>query len=453
MRHLASKRSTLSSLALVAAWLSPAMARANGFALDIQGLFSNGTASAGAASAHDPAGQFANPAVLASLEGTQVVAGGMLISLRVPYTDGGSTLLAGAAPLPGSDGDGAHGGFAPWVFASHRVSPDLAVGFAVSTSFGLSVDYGRDRDFHGRYQGVDSNIASIAFGPAVAWRPTERLAVGLGLAARRDSAVIGQAFDLGSLCVEQAAAGGDPDPVSTCGAAGLTPGASDGYGRFSGSGWSWSATLGATLDVTPWTILGIGYRHEAKSRAKGRETFDPAAQVALGIAGAPGAGMELPLPDFLTASASQRVGSKVTLLAAFQYTFWSSWGRIDLQPDDPANGLAVSSEQGYRDAFRFSAGALWAVRPDLDLFGGAAYEQSPITDRYRQASLPETDSAILGVGAEWTVWRGIVLGAAYQRVQMIRAAHIDRAGATGDRLVGSAEGSADLAILQLGWRS
>jgi long-chain fatty acid transport protein len=452
MRHLASKRLTLFSPVLLAAWLSPAPARANGFALDIQGLFSNGTAGAGAASAHDPAGQFANPAVLASLVGTQLVAGGMLIALRAPFTDSGSTLLDGAAPLPGSNRDGARSGFVPWVFASHRVSPELAVGFAVSAPFGLTTDYGRDSNFYGRYQGVDSRVESIAVGPALAWRPTERLALGLGLAARRDSAVIGRAFDLGSICVGQAAAAGDPDPATTCGAAGLTPGASDGYGRFSATSWGWSATLGATFEATPRTTLGIGYRHEAKSRVKGHETFDAAAQASLGITGTPGASMELPLPDFLTVSASQRVGSDVTLLAAFQYTLWSRWGTIELELDDPANGLAFSSKEGYRDAFRLSAGAVWAVRPGLDLFGGAAYEQSPITDRYRQASLPESDSAILGIGAQGTVWRGITLGAAYQRVQMIRTSHIDQAGATGDRLVGSVKGSADLVILQMGWR-
>jgi long-chain fatty acid transport protein len=264
--------------------------------------------------------------------------------------------------------------------------------------------------------------------------------------------VIGQAFDLGSICVGQAAEAGDPDPAATCGAAGLTPGASDGYGRFEATGWGWTATLGATLDVTSGTTLGIGYRHEAKSRVSGREQLDAAAQASLGITGAPGASMDLPLPDFLTVSASQRIGERATLFAALQYTFWSRWSRIDLVPDDSANGIAMSSEQGYRNAFRLSGGALWTVRPRLDLFAGAAYEQSPITDRYRQVSLLESDSVIAGLGAEGTLWRGITLGAVYQRVQMISSSRVDQAGATGDRLVGSASGSANLVVLQLGWR-
>ena len=80
MHRTASLRSTL---LLTAALLAPAAARADGFALDIQGLYSNGTASAAAASTRDPAGMFANPAVLASLEGTQLVAGGQIIAGKI----------------------------------------------------------------------------------------------------------------------------------------------------------------------------------------------------------------------------------------------------------------------------------------------------------------------------------------------------------------------------------
>ncbi|HEY6098343.1 MAG TPA: outer membrane protein transport protein [Anaeromyxobacter sp.] len=451
MRQLAASNG-LSPILVLAALVAPAGARANGFALDIQGLFSNGTASAGAASARDPAGQFANPAVLATLEGTQVVVGGMVIAPRAPYSDHGSTLLDGSATLPGANGDGGRTGTVPWVFASHRLSQDVSLGFALASPFGLSTDYGRGAGFVGRYQGVESRIEAIAFGPAVAWKATDRLAIGLGVAARRDTAVVGQALDLGSICAGQAAANGDPDPVGTCAGLGYVPGASDGYARYSGNGWGWTLSGGATFEAVPGTTLGVAYRRESKGRVKGHETFDAAAQGFLGFAGEPGAKMDLAFPDFLTVSAAQRVGRTLSLLAAFQYSFWGRFDTVELVPDDPANGLSVASKQGFRNAFRVSAGAVWSVRPGLELFGGAAFEQSPITDRYRQASLPERDSVIVGAGAEAALWRSFTVGAAYQRVQMIGSSHVDQAGATGDRLVGSVRGSADVATVQLGWR-
>ena len=448
MRHLGTSSWFL--LPLAAAWLVPSIAQANGFALDIQGLFSNGTASAGAGSARDAAGQFANPAVLASLEGTQVVAGGMLIAPRAPYTDQGSTLLEGSAPLPGSNGDGAQTGAAPWVFASHRVSDDLAIGFAFTTPFGLTTSYGRD--FYGRYQGVKSQIDAIAFGPSIAWRVSEGLAVGAAVAARHDRAILSQALDLGSICVGQAAAAGDPDPLSTCGSSGLTPGRSDRYARFSGSGWGWTLSGGVTFEARPGTTLGIGYRHESSGRVSGHQSFDPPAEAVLGFGGRPGAKLDIPFPDFLTVSATQRVGPAVSLVAAFQYTFWSRFDTLELVPDDPASGLDVSSKQGFRNAFRLSAGAVWAVHPGIDVFGGAAFEQSPVTDRYRQAGLPERDSILAGLGAEAALGLGLTAGAAYQHVQMMGSSGIDQSGQTGDRLVGKVRGSADLGIVQIGWR-
>ncbi|HET6437941.1 MAG TPA: outer membrane protein transport protein [Anaeromyxobacter sp.] len=451
MDHLASKR--LSPIpCLLVALLAPEGVRANGFALDIQGLFSNGTASAGAASAHDPAGQFANPAILASLEGTQVVAGGQLIAPRAPYTDQGSTFLGGAAPLPGANGDGAQTGFSPWLFASHRISPAVAIGFQVTTPFGTATDYGRGSQFYGRYQGVESRIESLAFGPAVAFRPVERLAVGLGIAARRDSVVIGQAFDLGSICVANQLAGSDPDPVTACTVAGLPPGGADGYGRFKGQAWGWSATAGVTVEPVDGTTLGLGYRHESTSKVRGHQSFDASSAAIFSTTGQPRASMDLPLPDFLTVSASQRLGGSVTLLAAYQYTLWSRFDTIDLVPAQSTNGLALSSKQGFRDAFRLSGAVAWKMLPALEVFGGVAFEQSPITTRYRQVSLPESDSLIAGLGAEARLWGGVELGAVYQRVQMIHRSRIDQTGLTGDHLVGSVKGSANLGIVQIGWR-
>lgn len=449
MRRTASLRSTL---LLTAALLAPAAARADGFALDIQGLYSNGTASAAAASTRDPAGMFANPAVLASLEGTQIVAGGQIIAGKAPYTDGGSTLLEGAMPLPGQNGDGAGTGGSPWAFASRRLSPSLTAGLYVAAPFGTATDYGRDSGFFGRYQGVESTIASLAFGPAVAWRLDDRWSVGLSVAARRDSAVIGQSLDLGSICVAQAAGAGDPDPVGTCAASGLSPGASDGYARYSGDGWGWTLTGGVTLQPRAGTTLGVAYRYESEGHVKGHQTFDEASQAVLGFTGEPRAEIDLPLPGFLTVSLEHELVKGLTLDAAFQYASWSRWDTVDMTPDDPANGLAVSAKQGYRNAFRGSLGAIWAATPWLDAFAGASYEQSPVTDAHRQATLPERDSILLGVGANARVGGGFTLGAVYQRVQGTGEASIDQAGATGDQLVGHVKASANLLVLQAGWK-
>jgi long-chain fatty acid transport protein len=439
-------------LAAAALVLVPSAALANAFALDIQGVYANGTAGAAAGDPRDPAVQFVNPAALAALDGTRVTAGGMLVFPRAPFTDAGSTLAVGL-PVPGQDGDGAQDGQVPWVFASHRVAPSVVLGFGLTTPFGLATDFGKDSAFVGRYQGIESRIESVALGPAVGWHVGGRLALGAALSARRDHVVQSLAIDLGSQCA------GAVD-VDTCAAAfGLVPGQSDALGTFDGEGGSWTSTVGATLEPVEGTTLGLAWRHEVRGSVRGDETFalPPGAADFLLAAGTPGAltgspaGMELKLPDFVTLHGSHRAG-KVTVLAAVQWTHWKDFDEVALIADSEATGVSVTSTQRYKNALRFALGAAWAVRPGIDLYAGAAFEQTPIQAAYRQATLPEMDSIILALGGEVALGAGFSVAAGWQHVEPTGKATIDQVGAAGDRLVGSSQTRADLVLAQVTFR-
>ncbi len=440
--------------------LLPAAGRGNGFALDIQGVYANGTAGAAAGDPRDPAVQFVNPAALAALDGTRATAGGMLVYPRAPYTDSGSTLAAGT-PIVGRNGDGATTGKVPWVFASRRVTPDLTVGFALTTPFGLASDYGRDPAFVGRYQGIESRIESVELGPAVGWHVGGRMAVGAALAARRDHVVQSVALDMNAVCAGVLADPPTPATSSTCATTyGLLPGEADGYARFVGDGWSWTTTIGATLEPVEGTTVGLAWRHEVRGSVRGHETFE-LPQVGTGFftaVGAPdaltgsGAGMELRLPDFVTLHATHRAGP-VTVLAALQWTRWKDFDSIALVADTPATGFSVTSEQRYQNAFRLALGAAWPVRPGrLDVYGGIAYEQTPVQDGYRQATLPEVDSIIAGLGGEVAIAAGFSFAAGWQHVEGTRTARIHPPSPAGDQLVGTARMRADLLLAQLAWR-
>jgi long-chain fatty acid transport protein len=377
----------------------------------------------------------------------------------VAYSPDGSTLAVGL-PVPGRNGDGAATGAVPWVFASQRVSPSVTVGLGVTTPFGLATDFGRDAQFVGRYQGIESRIESVAFGPSVGVHVGGRLALGAALAARHDRVVQDLALDLGSACVGALAAGGDPDPAATCaGGFGLVPGQTDGFGKFDGEGWSWTTTIGATLEPVVGTTIGLAWRHEVGGTVRGHETFalPPGGAEFLAAAGTPGAltgsgaGMDLALPDFVTLHASHRLGS-VTLLGALQWSYWRAFDEIVLVADDPATGLDVTSVQGYRNAFRLALGAAWAPREGVAVYGGAAFEQTPIQDAYRQATLPEVNSILVGLGGELALGGGFSLAAGWQHVEKTATARIDQLGTAGDRLVGTSVPRADLVLAQLGFR-
>ncbi len=446
--------------ALAALLLLPAAARANGFALDIQGVYANGTAGAGAGDPRDPSVQFVNPAALAALDGTRVSAGGMLVYPSAPFTDAGSTLAIGA-PVPGLNGDGAQNGQVPWVFASHRVSPSVVLGFGLTTPFGLATDFGRD-GFVGRYQGIESRIESLAFGPAVGWYVGGRMAVGAALAARRDHVVQSLSLDMNAVCAGVLSQPAPPGPAQFDACAnvyGLTPGQTDGYGKFVGDGWSWTTTVGATLEPVQGTTIGLAWRHESGGSVRGHETFELpqlgteffAAVGAPGALTGSGAGIELKLPDFVTLHGSHGFGA-VKVVAALQWTRWKAFDDVALVADSEATGLSITSVQGYRNAFRFALGASWAVRSGVDLYGGAAFEQTPIQDAYRQTTLPETNSIILGLGGEVALFAGLSLAAGWQHVEPTEQARIDQTALDGNRVVGTARTRADLVLAELTFR-
>jgi long-chain fatty acid transport protein len=53
----------------------------------------------------------------------------------------------------------------------------------------------------------------------------------------------------------------------------------------------------------------------------------------------------------------------------------------------------------YRDSWMFSIGGQYALGDAWTLRAGWGYDQSPVTDAYRDAGVPESDRTMLGLGA------------------------------------------------------
>ena len=56
----------------------------------------------------------------------------------------------------------------PFGHVAYRVTPDLSVGLAITSPFGLATYYGPG--WAGRYQAEKSDLRTIDFNPAVAYR-------------------------------------------------------------------------------------------------------------------------------------------------------------------------------------------------------------------------------------------------------------------------------------------
>jgi len=160
---------------------------AAGFALSEQSASWLGNAYAGqAASAQDATTVFTNPAGMSFLpeRQPQVVVGVAGIDFSSKFgTSGGSSIPALATATgsrPGGNGGNAGSMIAvPNLYATLPVGGKFDVGLGISVPFGLKTEY--DDSWIGRFQGIKSDLTTINYNLAVAYKVTETISFGAGV--------------------------------------------------------------------------------------------------------------------------------------------------------------------------------------------------------------------------------------------------------------------------------
>ena len=382
-------------------------AAASGYAIREQSAVGQGTSFAGAtARADDPSFLFFNPAALAYLPGYQAAIVGSYIRPESRVDDGVATrnALLGGSRIFGSDGgDAGVNAFVPATYATAQLSPEWAVGLAVTAPFGLVTKY--DNDFIGRYHALTSTLRTINLAPTVSYRPLPWLSFGASLQIQHAYARISQAVDFGS-----AGALGGLAPF------GVTPGRFDGRATVRGDDIAVGWTVGAVWEPQDGTRVGVSFRSALFHKLEGDGYFQ----------GAPGplansvnfrntdVRAKLTTPETASFGAAQRVGERWTLLGDVSWTNWSRFRELRVDFD---TGRAPSvSEQRWRDTWAVAVGAEYLVADGLRVRAGVAYDNSPARDVTRTPRIPDSDRYWLSVGASYQVLRNVELTAAYTHI-------------------------------------
>ena len=363
------KKITLFAASLLCAFL-PQGVRADGFLAVEENASGLGIAYAGAAALADNASSlYYNPAGLTRLPGVQLSAGLVGAQSRYEFDDDGSVGLSG-----GEGGQAGQWRALPHLYASWAVNEDLSLGLGISSPYSLDMEY--DDDWMGRDMGVAARFSSLNLNPALAYRVSDRVSVGLGLNYKQ----------IRLKTVLNAMRDSDTD-----------------------SAWGWNA--GALFTLSPEMRLGLAYRSGMDYR------LDAGGIGALGaFPGVDGRG-RLKTPDVFSLSVWQQVSDRWEAMGDIS---WRNWSRAD----------------GYdQDSWRLSWGAAYAYNERWKSKFGIAYDRSPIRASERAVLLPETHRLWLAIGGQYRFGKYATLdfGYAYQRT---REARIDRQGA-GLRLRGS----------------
>ncbi|UDF36301.1 UNVERIFIED_ORG: OmpP1/FadL family transporter [Shinella sp. XGS7] len=443
-------------------------AMASGYHFGSQSASAQGTANANAAEAADASVLFYNPAGMTRLDGTH--ASGVL-NIVVPstkYEDQGS-FTATSLPISGGNTKKFVKTTAvPHGYLTHKLSNDLSVGMAVFVPFGSKTEY--DKTWAGRYTSLSTELTTIAFNPSVAYKLSPTLSLGAGVTAQYIDGKLAKGADFGagsmnlllSQVVAANAAANPGVPIQMIRAAVMNqfsglikkvsgqPDYSGGV-EVKGHDWGFGFNLGLMYEYDKDTRFGVAYRSAIKHKLKGDATWDvqfAASNIAATVNAIPqlpantGTGIQQRL---MAAYTNSDASLDITTPESLSFNFFKQHDRFGVMGDitwtrhsrfkelriDFANNLPDSNTpENWTNTLRASLGLNYQWSDALTLRGGVAFDQSPVTQRNRTASLPDSDRSWISAGLNWKLdkKRSIDLAASYVHVKSGQIDQYDNGG-------------------------
>jgi long-chain fatty acid transport protein len=435
-------------VAAISAVVVTPIAMASGYKLNEQGAAGAGNAYAGrAAVVEDASVVFYNPAGMVKLKRAELTVGGSYIDATgsfdldsykngageeygslngSPYSDGGNFLSAATIP---------------YAYFAMPINDKFAAGFGIFVPFGTNTDY--QNDFVGGGFADQTKLTSIEFQPAVAYRLNYQISLGFGLDITYIKGLLSKQLDLVPYNQQLEGLNGGTGPTDTTGA---NRPYSDYQGfenhyEVSGDDWQLGYNLSIMWDVTSDITLGVSYRSEMKFKLKGDSEFAKKEGVAALYSPAPGSyfivpadsgyaqatgtapdgtipdqDSDVPLttPQSFTVSYAQQLTHKLQLVAGATWTQWSVFKDFDIISSESelgkiealgglGNGYIGHIEENWHDTVAVAIGANYQLNDDWLLRTGYANDQSPVSNSYRTARVPDNDREWLSAGFNYRI--------------------------------------------------
>jgi len=393
---------------------------ASGFQLREQSAEGMGNAYAGStAKAYDVSTVFYNPAGMTRLNGTQAGASAAWI---MPSSQFDGSNHVGGGEVGGSDGGNHLQGTAVGAaYSMWEPASDWRLGLAITTPFGMRSDY--KEDWVGRYFALSSRLTTINASPSIAYRVTPSLSVAAGLQAEWISAELTNAINFGA----------------------LVPGSGDGLSRVSGTDFALGWTASALYEIDSATRVGLSYRSAVRHAIRGKAEFQGVPTVLAGNV-AFANDTAITLPDTATIGIYHDLSPRWAVMSDLSWIRWSVFRTLRVGFDS-GRPDAVTPEN-WTDSWFVSVGANYKASERLTLHMGAAYDMSPVEDRFRTASIPDSDRIWLSGGISYATSFGGQFDLSYAHL-FGRTASIDQTdpNGIGGHLTGQYRNHVDLISL------
>lgn len=419
--------------------LAIGQAHAAGFALIEQSASGLGNAYAGAgASAQDASTIFYNPAGLMYLQGNQFVAAGHIIEPTAEFSGSATNPLS--APISGGNGgDAGATGLVPNLYYSRQLPKGFVFGLGINAPFGLKTEY--DSNWVGRYHAIKSELKTININPAIAYKASPNLSVGVGINAQYIDATLTQAVNQFLACAS----------VLGAGACGALAGAPDMTAEVKGDDWSFGYNFGLMYDVAQGTRIGFSYRSKIDQKLEGDASFAGANAIftPFGLFVPTTVKADVTLPESASLSLYHEINNQWSLLADATWTHWSRFQelRIDFASNQP-DSVTV---EDWNNSMRYSLGVNYRHNSTWLLRAGVAFDEEPIPDaEHRTPRIPGNDRTWLAIGANYAFSPALSLDVAYAHL-FVDDTRINNTSATAGNITGTYDNSVDILSAQMNW--
>jgi long-chain fatty acid transport protein len=410
-------------------------AGASAFQLWEQDAASVGNYHAGyAAAAYDASTAFYNPAGLTRFKNQQLVLAGSNVFTNFKYkgTVSVDTLDAGAPVMVSAQGG--NYGFVP---AMHYVAPlsdQIAFGLSVAVPFGLKTNYGYQTNL--RYATTETSVQVIDISPVLSFKLSDHLSFGLGPNLQLMKGTFNQVGVFGD----------NTD--------------SDGINNADGSGYGLHGGLLYEFDEN--IRVGMSYHSQVVHHLSGTSTLgQPLADMFTEVPPhSARARVDVTLPAYTALSAYYKIRPKVALMASVIYTQWNCIRNLVLQnvvgivDTTPSTSVVASLPLNFKNSYNFSVGSDYMLTDAITLRAGLGYDQTPVSNAYRTARLPDNNRYAIALGGHYQAMKTLGLDLGWTHIFINKAHVIPPPQVVGDETVatnGSVTGGANVVALQVVW--
>lgn len=375
----------LAAAATLSAALSSA-AVAGGFMLTEQSVAGLGRAYAGAGIVGDDlSAVWYNPAGMSLLSGTAVQMGAVVADLDLEVTTNSSATFDNRRNGTKENGR-KHGVPVPNMYLVHQIKDDMWFGLGITVPFGMATEY--DNNWAAADKGMNAEVKVFDINPNVAFKLTDTLSFGAGVSLQYVTAQFEQRQALNV----------------------NYPQAGNVRVRLNADGWAWGGNLGFMWQPTETVRIGLAYRSQVNHKADGYlktdlTTLQTDRTYATTSLKSNDGHAEMSAPHVITLTGTWKATDALRLSGLARWTNWSSFDTLPISGSSMerlTRKKKIEAEYHWKDSWLFTVGADYDINDEFTVRGGVGYEISPVDDdKYRSATIPDTDRLWLSMGATW----------------------------------------------------